>query len=336
MTVLLTGAAGFIGFHLTKRLVENGINVVAVDNINSYYDILLKESRLKILGISLSNGGAIKSNKYPNLSFSKTDLTDAEAVKKIFQVSQFDIICHLAAQPGIRYSIANPRAYIENNIIAFFNLIQTINEFRTSLFVYASSSSVYGNSNELPFSESSDTEHPVSFYAATKKTNELFAHTYAHNFGMKTIGLRFFTAYGPWGRPDMAYYSFTKNIYEEKPITLFNNGILKRDFTYIDDIITGVYNIIATTGSSTKDNYKIYNIGNHESVELVRFLKAIEEATGKKAIIEYKPMQPGDVFATYADITEIQKDYNFEPTTDIEEGIQKFVEWYRHYYGIKS
>lgn len=336
MTVLLTGAAGFIGFHVAKKLTENGIDVVAVDSINDYYDISLKHARLKELGISLTLDVASQSSKYPDLIFSKIDLTNLNAVKKLFESYDFDIVCHLAAQPGIRYSLINPQAYIDNNIIAFFNLIQTINEYKTSLFIYASSSSVYGNSNSIPFSEKDDTEHPISFYAATKKTNELLAHTYAHNFGMKTIGLRFFTAYGPWGRPDMAYYSFTKNIYEGKPITLFNNGELKRDFTYVDDITTGIYNIISSKGFPTKDNYKIYNIGNHQSVELGRFVKAIEDATGKKAVIEFKPMQPGDVFSTYADIKEIQRDYNFDPSTDIEEGILKFVEWYRSYHSIKK
>ena len=336
MTVLVTGAAGFIGFHVTKKLIENDIEVIAADNINDYYDVSLKESRLKELGISMTFGDVVKSNKFKNLFFTKIDLKDPVSVKNLFQTNNIDIVCHLAAQPGIRYSIINPGAYIENNIIAFFNLIQTINEFNTSLFVYASSSSVYGNSNKVPFTEQGDTEHPVSFYAATKKSNELLAHTYAHNFGIKTIGLRFFTAYGPWGRPDMAYYSFTKNIYEGKPITLFNNGELKRDFTYIEDIASGIYNIIASKGKATNDNYKIYNIGNHESVELSRFVKAIEDATGKKALIEYKPMQTGDVFTTCADIKEIQRDYNFKPATDIEEGIRKFVEWYKTYHQIKS
>lgn len=336
MTVLLTGAAGFIGFHVAKRLAESGIEVIAVDNLNDYYDVSLKHARLKELGIYYPESGAIQSDIYPHLSFLKIDLGSAEDIKKLFQKHHFDIVCHLAAQPGIRYSITNPRAYIDNNIVAFFNLIQLINESRTGLFIYASSSSVYGNSNRIPFIENDNTEHPVSFYAATKKTNELLAYTYAHNFGMKTIGLRFFTAYGPWGRPDMAYYSFTKNIYEGKPITLFNNGNLKRDFTFIDDITTGICNIISSKGIPTKDNYKIYNIGNHESVELKRFVKAIESATGKNAIIDYKPMQPGDVFATYADINEIKKDYNFYPTTNIEDGIRKFVEWYRLYHSIKN
>ena len=342
MTVLLTGAAGFIGFHVTKKLAENGIKIVAVDSINDYYSVSLKQSRLSELGLGISvsesaiPSAAIKSRKYPNLTFLKTDLASLGDTKKIFQSNQFDIVCHLAAQPGIRYSLINPGAYIENNIVAFFNLIQTSNEFKTPLFVYASSSSVYGNSNDVPFHENSDTDHPVSFYAATKKTNELLAHTYAHNFGMRTIGLRFFTVYGPWGRPDMAYYSFTKNIYEAKPITLFNNGSLKRDFTYVDDIAAGIYSIIASNGNPTKDTYKIYNIGNHESVELDRFVKAIEVATGKKAVIAYKPMQPGDVLATYADINEIQKDYKFKPSTSIEAGIWKFVEWFKSYHAIKN
>ena len=337
MKILITGSAGFIGFHVTKKLAESGFEITAVDSINSYYDIQLKLSRLHELGISsaekdISWNNSIHSSKYPLLSFIRTDLSKPEQVEKLFETSRFDVVCHLAAQPGVRYSITNPAACMENNITAFFNLINIANSCKPDLFLYASSSSVYGNSTDIPFSIESDTDHPVSFYASTKKANELLAHTYSHIHHLKTIGLRFFTVYGPWGRPDMAYFSFTENILSGKPITLYNNGNLKRDFTYVDDIANAVCTIAAAKGNKTDSNYKIYNVGNHESVTLSRFVKAIESATGKQAVIEYLPMQPGDVYETYADIENLSHDYSFKPTTDIEKGIASFVEWYKAYY----
>jgi len=337
MKILITGSAGFIGFHVTKKLAGSGFEITAIDSINSYYDTQLKLSRLHELGISsaekdISWNKSIHSSKYPLLSFIRTDLSKPEQVEKLFETSRFDVICHLAAQPGVRYSITNPAACMENNITAFFNLINIANSCKPDLFLYASSSSVYGNSTDIPFSTESDTDHPVSFYAATKKANELLAHTYSHIHRLKTIGLRFFTVYGPWGRPDMAYFSFTENILTGKPITLYNNGNLKRDFTYVDDIADAVCKIAAVKGNKTDSNYKIYNVGNHESVELSRFVKAIESATGKQAVIEYLPMQPGDVYETYADIENLSHDYSFKPTTNIEKGIASFVEWYKTYY----
>ena len=337
MKILITGSAGFIGFHVTKKLAGSGFEITAIDSINSYYDTQLKLSRLHELGISSAEkdipwNKSIHSSKYQLLSFTRTDLSKPEQVEKLFETGRFDVICHLAAQPGVRYSITNPAACMENNITAFFNLINIANSCKPDLFLYASSSSVYGNSTDIPFSIESDTDHPVSFYAATKKANELLAHTYSHIHRLKTIGLRFFTVYGPWGRPDMAYFSFTENILTGKPITLYNNGNLKRDFTYVDDIADAVCKIAAVKGNKTDSNYKIYNVGNHESVELSRFVKAIESATGKQAVIEYLPMQPGDVYETYADIENLSHDYSFKPTTNIEKGIASFVEWYKTYY----
>jgi len=337
MKILITGSAGFIGFHVTKKLAGSGFEITAIDSINPYYDIQLKLSRLRELGISSGEkdipwNKSIHSSKYQLLSFIRTDLSKPEQVEKLFETNRFDVICHLAAQPGVRYSITNPAACMENNITAFFNLINIASSSKPDLFLYASSSSVYGNSTDIPFSIESDTDHPVSFYAATKKTNELLAHTYSHIHRLKTIGLRFFTVYGPWGRPDMAYFSFTENILTGKPITLYNNGNLKRDFTYVDDIADAVCKIAAVKGNKTDSNYKIYNVGNHESVELSRFVKAIESATGKQAVIEYLPMQPGDVYETYADIENLSHDYSFKPTTNIEKGIASFVEWYKTYY----
>jgi UDP-glucuronate 4-epimerase len=335
MKILLTGVAGFIGFHLAAKLAQDGYEVVGIDSINEYYEIQLKRDRLKELGITATDpayGKLITSERYPNFQFIKADLNDAETLEQLFAGGHVNVVCNLAAQPGVRYSITNPKAYIESNITGFFNLINAANQHKVDLFVYASSSSVYGDSKEIPFNIGSDTNHPVSFYAATKKTNELLAHTYSHVFNMKTIGVRFFTVYGPWGRPDMAYFSFTRNILEGKPINLYNNGQLKRDFTYIDDIVEGMKRIITNGAVNMKEPYKLYNIGNHDPVTLDRFVKAIETALQKKAIVNYLPMQPGDVEMTYADISDIQRDYDFTPSTSIEAGMQQFTDWYRSYY----
>lgn len=327
MKILLTGCAGFIGFHLTKSLLENGHTVVGIDSINDYYDKQLKLARLQQLGITNNE----ISDSYPAFSFFTLNMVDAPALNRLFDAHQFDAVCNLAAQPGVRYSIDNPQAYVDSNINGFFNLIQAAKQHNIGLFIYASSSSVYGNSADVPFTRQSDTDHPVSFYAATKKTNELLAHTYSHLFGLKTIGVRFFTVYGPWGRPDMAYFSFTKNILQGNPINLYNNGQLRRDFTYIDDIVAGMLRIIEQ-GADKQGNYKLYNIGNNDPVTLERFVKAIETATGKTAQRNYLPMQPGDVEVTYADVTDLQRDFGFVPATSIEAGMQQFVDWYVDYY----
>ena len=335
MKVLVTGCAGFIGFHVTKRLIETGHDVVGIDCMNDYYDVSLKKARLHELGIAKSEAGKeISSISYPNFSFSNLDLTNGEGLKNFFHEHQFETVCNLAAQAGVRYSIVNPAVYVENNIKGFFNLLDCVSHNHVKLFVYASSSSVYGNSSEMPFRIDSETSKPVSFYAATKKANELMAYTYSDLYKLKTIGVRLFTVYGPWGRPDMAYFDFTHKILNGEPISLYNHGQLQRDFTFIDDIANGFVKIIASEGKFTKENYKIYNLGNHDPVTLERFVKAIETAVGKNAVINYLPMQQGDVESTYADISESQKDFQFEPSTSIETGIQKFVKWYREYYKI--
>lgn len=332
MTILVSGCAGFIGFHLSKKLLEAGNSVIGIDSLNEYYDIAIKKARLKELGVENNSSASVL---YSSFTFHKIDMNDTPEMEAVFASTHFDVVCNLAAQPGVRYSIDNPRAYIDSNINGFFNILHLSNKYKTGLFLYASSSSVYGDSKEIPFTIDSDTSHPVSFYAATKKTNELLAHTYSHLFKLKTIGVRFFTVYGPWGRPDMAYYSFTKNIVNGKPISLYNMGNLKRDFTYIDDIISGLLRIIESGEKKISNTYSLYNIGNNEPVTLGRFVKAIEKATGKNAIINYLPMQPGDVEMTYADISALKKDFDFTPYTSIEEGIQKFTEWYLNYHNAE-
>jgi UDP-glucuronate 4-epimerase len=335
MKVLVTGCAGFIGFHVARRLSERGHEVTGIDCMNDYYDISLKKARLRELGIAKSDAGqGVQSISDPRLWFFNLDLTNSEGVKKLFAEHQFDVVCNLAAQAGVRYSIINPAVYVENNITGFFNLLDSVSHHRVRLFVYASSSSVYGNSREMPFRIESETSKPVSFYAATKKANELMAYTYSDLYKLKTIGIRLFTVYGPWGRPDMAYFDFTNKILNGEPISLYNHGQLQRDFTYIDDIVNGFLRIIESEGSFTEENYKIYNLGNHDPVTLERFVKAIETAIGKKALINYLPMQQGDVESTYADISESTKDFQYEPSTSIETGIKKFVDWYRDYYKI--
>ena len=303
--------------------------------MNDYYDVSLKKARLREMGIAKSDTGKdIKSISYPNFSFSHLDLTDEEGLKLFFSAHQFDVVCNLAAQAGVRYSIVNPSVYVANNITGFFNLLDHVSKNQVKLFVYASSSSVYGNSREMPFRIQSETSKPVSFYAATKKTNELMAYTYSDLYKLKTIGIRLFTVYGPWGRPDMAYFDFTGKVLKGEPISLYNHGQLQRDFTYIDDIVNGFIKIIESKGQFTEENYKIYNLGNHDPVTLERFVKAIETAIGKKAVINFLPMQQGDVESTYADISESNKDFQFDPSTSIESGIKKFVDWYRGYYKI--
>jgi len=335
MKILITGCAGFIGFHIAEKLIREGHEVIGVDNINDYYSPTLKKARLQELGIEKEDSEKeAVSSKYRNFTFVNLDLVNEKQIKTFFSHHQFDVVCNLAAQAGVRYSIINPSVYIDNNIKGFFNLLDCVAHKKAALFVYASSSSVYGNSKEMPFRIQSETSKPVSFYAATKKTNELMAYTYSNLYNLKTIGIRLFTVYGPWGRPDMAYFDFTSKILKGEPIALYNHGKLQRDFTYIDDIVNGFVKIIESRGEFTKENYKLYNLGNNDPVTLDRFVRAIEFALGKKAVIDYLPMQQGDVETTYADISESTKDFQFVPSTSIEEGIKKFVDWYRDYHGV--
>ncbi len=333
MTILVTGAAGFIGFHLSKRLLAMGYRVIGVDNLNEYYDVRLKHERLKLL-----------ENK-PHFQFYKMDLTNREGLMEIFKSCNIKIVINLAAQAGVRYSLQNPHAYAESNIVGFMTILEVCRHFGVEHLIYASSSSVYGANAKIPFSADDSTDHPVSLYAASKKANELMAHTYSHLFNIPTTGLRFFTVYGPWGRPDMAYYSFTKNIMEEKTIRVFNKGDMRRDFTYIDDITDGIVRLLDhppkhngrwdrhnPVPSSSCAPFKIYNIGNNKPVKLLDFIHTLETLIGKKAKIEFAPMQPGDVKETYADITDLQKNTGFYPSTSIEKGLSRFVDWYKEYH----
>ena len=319
--VILTGAAGFIGSHLAKRLLETGAEVVGLDNINDYYDVNLKYHRLSEL------------EKYESFTFIRCDISNKDEVNRIFEEHRADVAVNLAAQAGVRYSIENPQVYIDSNVIGFFNILEACRNYPVKHLVYASSSSVYGNSDKIPFSVDDRVDNPISLYAATKKSNELMAYTYSHLFGIPATGLRFFTVYGPAGRPDMAYFSFTKKILAGEPIKLFNYGELERDFTYIDDIVEGIMNIIPSVPEEKNGaRAKVYNIGNNKPVALKEFVAALEDALGVKAKIEYLPMQPGDVYRTYADISELEKDFGFKPQTDIRTGLKKFAEWYTEYY----
>lgn len=335
MKILITGAAGFIGFHVAKRLLsyDDCELLVGLDNLNDYYDIELKKSRKTIL------------EKNEKFLFYKIDLLDDQKLRKIFSYYDFDIVINLAAQAGVRYSIMYPHKYIDSNIKGFLNILECCKDFPIEHLIYASSSSVYGGNKKIPFSENDSVDHPVSLYATTKKANELMAHTYSNLYSIPTTGLRFFTVYGPWGRPDMAYFSFTKNIIEGKPINIFNDGKMMRDFTYIDDIVEGIIKIINKVPSGNKKwseltgpqseswaPYRILNIGNNNPIELKDFISAIEKATKKEAICINKPMQMGDVEKTYADISELDKLIGFKPSTSIDQGIQKFVLWYKEYY----
>jgi len=335
--ILVTGAAGFIGFHLCQQLLEKGYSVVGLDNLNNYYDVSLKFDRLSALGIVKQEASyyneICQSEKHSHFQFIQLKLEDRANLPKLFQNHRIEIVCNLAAQAGVRYSIENPEVYIDTNITGFLNVLQCMREFEVSKIVYASSSSVYGNSDEVPFSVDQSVDKPISVYAATKKTNELLAHTYSHLFGIQSIGLRFFTVYGPWGRPDMAMHLFAEAITKNKPIKVFNNGDLSRDFTYIEDIVEGVIATIEKDLPHQK-KYGIYNIGNSKPVQLLEFIKALELAFGQKAIKEMYPMQDGDVNQTWADVSELQKDFGYGPSTDIQTGIDRFVEWYKTYYGL--
>lgn len=334
MTILVTGAAGFIGYHLSKSLLKANHRVIGVDSINDYYSVDLKYARLKDLGVAevdaSIDGLECSSELYPNFSFVKVDLADNTAVEKLFTRTTFDKVCHLAAQAGVRYSIENPSVYIQSNLVAFGNLLEAVRHHKIDHFIYASSSSVYGETQEVPFKVDQRVDHPISLYAATKKANELMAHTYSHLYAINTTGLRFFTVYGPWGRPDMAYYLFTKAILKGEPIKVFNQGEMRRDFTYIDDIVEGVQRIIEQP-IGNRDAYKIYNIGNHKTETLMDFISTLEQHLGKIAVKEYLPMQPGDVSQTYADVSALQQDYGYAPNTSIEEGLQRFAKWYLEY-----
>jgi UDP-glucuronate 4-epimerase len=331
--ILVTGTAGFIGFHLAKRLLEFGNEVVGLDNINNYYDIRLKYNRLIETGINQSEieyGKFIQSKLFKNYQFIQLNLEDRPSLEMLFINEKFDVVCNLAAQAGVRYSIENPYTYIDSNIVGFINILECCRHNHIKHFIYASSSSVYGMNTKIPFSEDDRVDNPVSLYAATKKANELMAHTYSHLYQLPTTGLRFFTVYGPWGRPDMAPMLFAKAISKGESIKVFNNGDLSRDFTYIDDIIEGMLNVIERP--SLKDGlYHIYNIGNSKPVRLMNFIHIMEEAIGKKAILEMFPMQQGDVYQTYADTTKLEKDYNYSPSITVQEGISRFIKWYKKY-----
>lgn len=335
MKILITGAAGFIGYHLSKALLNQSYEVIGIDNLNDYYDPELKNSRLEQL------------NNYNSFEFYRIDLKDKDSINDIFSTYRPTYVINLAAQAGVRYSIENPYAYMDSNLIGFLNILEACRNYPVEHLLYASSSSVYGGNKVVPFSTNHNVDHPVSLYAATKKSNELMAHTYSHLYGIPTTGLRFFTVYGPFGRPDMAYFSFTQDILAGRPIKVFNHGKMERDFTYIDDIIEGIVKLIDKAPlpnkewNESKDDlstsfapYKIYNIGNNNPVPLMRFINALETSLGKEAEKIYMDMQPGDVKRTYADVSDLEKDIDFKPSTSIEDGLQKFVDWYKDYYKL--
>ena len=335
-TILITGAAGFIGFHLSKKLCHAGFNVVGLDSLNDYYDVRIKESRLEIL------------KAYNNFIFEKIDLTDYKGVDKLFHKHSTDYVVNLAAQAGVRYSLTNPHAYLQSNLHGFLNILEVCRHHEVKHLVYASSSSVYGANKTMPFSVHHNVDHPISLYAASKKANELMAHTYSSLYNLPTTGLRFFTVYGPYGRPDMALFLFAKAIVEGKPIDVFNHGKMKRDFTYVDDIVESIARLIPKSPTPDKNwsglkpdpatsfaPYRVYNIGNNKPVELLKFIEIIESKLGKKAIKNFLPLQDGDVPETYADVDDLIRDIDFKPSTPIEVGVGKFVDWYKEYYHIK-
>jgi len=348
--VLVTGTAGFIGFHLARKLVDQGFHVTGLDIINDYYDVELKYDRLELSGISrnsITYNQVLTSSNSGNYQFIQLKLEDREALFELFANRKFDVVVNLAAQAGVRYSLTHPQAYVDSNITGFLNILEACRHHPVENLIYASSSSVYGLNKNMPFSVSSNVDHPVSLYAASKKSNELMAHTYSHLFGVPTIGLRFFTVYGPWGRPDMALFLFTKAILAGEPIQVFNHGNMERDFTYVDDIVGGIERMVShghVRGEDWKADspdpsfssapYKIHNIGNSCPVKLTTFIEAIEKALGKKAEWQMMPIQPGDVERTWADVDSLKRDYNYNPGTPVETGIQRFIDWYRAYYRI--
>ncbi|MFV0210657.1 NAD-dependent epimerase/dehydratase family protein [Empedobacter falsenii] len=334
-TVFITGVAGFIGYHLAEKLIEKDIQVVGIDNINDYYTIQLKYDRLHELGINqefASNfGQKVLSSKYEEkMIFYRMNLEDKESLAQLFKTYSFDAVVNMAAQAGVRYSIENPDAYGQSNLVGFLNILECCRNYNVKKLLYASSSSIYGNSSDVPFSTNQNVDHPISLYAATKKANELMAHAYNHLYNFQTIGLRFFTVYGPWGRPDMAMFLFTDAILNHQPLKVFNHGDLSRDFTYIDDIIQGIDKILED--KNTNEKYQLYNIGNSKPVQLMDFIKEIEKSTGEKAILEMYPMQAGDVNQTWADVQELKDKFGYHPHYPVDKGVYNFVQWYRKYY----
>lgn len=328
-TILVTGSIGFIGFHLTQRLLNEGFAIIGIDNINDYYDVSLKLARLEIL------------KRQDKFQFYQLDLSDRQGIKDLFSNQQIDIVVNLAAQAGVRYSLENPYAYVDSNLVGFVNILEGCRHYHIKHLVYASSSSVYGVNQKIPFSTKDNVDHPISLYAATKKANELMAHTYSHLYNLPTTGLRFFTVYGPWGRPDMSYFIFTEKILAGKPIPIFNYGKMQRDFTYIDDIVEGIVRVIhqiphpqSTEHSVSQAPYALYNIGNNQPVELIDFISAIEKSLGITAKKELLPMQPGDVPITYADVDDLFQAVGFKPSTPLEQGISEFINWYRDFYKL--
>ena len=349
MKILVTGTAGFIGFHLAKKLLDQGHIVIGLDNINDYYDVNLKYGRLNELGIDKSNledNKSLQSSIYPNHKFIKANLEDAETLNKLFEIEKFDAVCNLAAQAGVRYSIENPHAYISSNIVGFMNILEACRNYNVKNLSYASSSSVYGLNKEQPFKTTDQTDTPVSLYAATKKSNELMAHTYSHLYNIQTTGLRFFTVYGPWGRPDMAPMLFTDAILNDRAIKVFNHGEMNRDFTYIDDIVDDIIKVIdlglnPNTPISKEQvwynpNFIVYNIGNNSPISLMEFIETIENSIGKKAEKNFLPMQDGDVVSTYADVSGLINDFGYKPDTKLADGIGEFVKWYKKFYKIRN
>lgn len=338
MKILVTGAAGFIGFHVCKSLLERNHEVVGLDNINDYYDTKLKYDRLQELGISNKEAESfnilVNSSSYPTFRFVRMALEDRTNIPELFKAESFDVVCNLAAQAGVRYSLENPEAYVDSNLVGFLNILEACRHNNVKHLVYASSSSVYGANEKVPFETKDRVDNPVSLYAATKKSNELMAHTYSHLFNLPTTGLRFFTVYGPWGRPDMAMFLFTDAILNNRPIKVFNNGQLERDFTYIDDIVEGITKIMEskTADHSNKIPYKVYNIGNNQSVKLMDFIQSIEDCLGIEAKKDMLPMQPGDVLRTWADVDDLIKDHGYRPNTPVKVGIRHFIDWYKNYY----
>jgi len=346
MKILVTGSAGFIGYHLSQVLLARGDEVVGIDNINDYYDVNLKYARLEKLGIHcVEEGKKVSSSTYDKHTFIQMDISNTKAIEKLFEVEQFDAVCNLAAQAGVRYSLENPHAYIQSNILGFMNILEGCRHHHVSNLCYASSSSVYGMNTSQPFKTSDHTDHQISIYAATKKSNEMMAHTYAHLYGIRTTGLRFFTVYGPWGRPDMAPMLFADAILNDRAIKVFNHGKMSRDFTYIDDIVDGIVKVIDKPATKTKDfdtsnpnpacskaPYRIYNIGNNAPLSLMTFIETLEKALDKKAQKNFMDMQDGDVVSTYADVSDLINDFGYKPDTPLAEGIGAFVTWYKDFY----
>lgn len=341
MKILVAGSAGFIGFHLVKRLLAEGNEVVGIDNLNTYYDVLLKYGRLSELGVgkeAACEGYAAASEAgLPVFRFYRIDLEDRALLEKLFSRERFDWVCNLAAQAGVRYSLENPQSYIDANIQGFFNLLECCRRYRVARFIFASSSSVYGKNSRVPYRETHRTDAPASLYAATKKCGELLAASYAELYGFSVTGLRFFTVYGPWGRPDMAPFLFTRAILEGKPIRVFNRGEMYRDFTYIDDIVEGIYRILfgVRSGAGGRKGFRIYNIGNAAPVKLSHFITVIEQLTGKPACCRYEPMQPGDVPTTWADVSRLKREFGYAPATPLETGMAAFIHWYDRFYNRK-